>query len=316
MPASSRYPRPSLYKVSLRDSGLYRYRRITAPPGRSSAVSGLTSASLWRHIYTMRRAPYLPQLSPVCSAIALCAVSASGLLSQQLVAQQPSTLPSSQTTAAQSTPQYTGSPQYTAAPPLPQPHRADVSYRNGLLTVAAANSSLNQILREISRQTGMKITGGVADERVFGTYGPAAPGKVLNSLLDGTGSNMLLHAERLRGTRRAHPHPAHRRRHSTQPECPQLRRRRLRHCPPRRSLHNAASRRPSRALLTTPPPPTLPVPNRCLPRSPRRSENYTPSADSAPQSPNGVKTPQQIYDQLMRARQQQQQQQQQPTSPQ
>ncbi len=70
--------------------------------------------------------------------------------------------------------------------------RANVTYANGLLTVSATNSSLNQILREISRQTGMKITGGVTDERVFGNYGPGSPATILATLLDGTGSNMLL----------------------------------------------------------------------------------------------------------------------------
>jgi hypothetical protein len=67
-----------------------------------------------------------------------------------------------------------------------------VSYENGLLDVKADDSSLNQILREISRLTGMRIVGGVADQRVFGNYGPAAPATVLQTLLDGTGTNMLL----------------------------------------------------------------------------------------------------------------------------
>jgi hypothetical protein len=69
---------------------------------------------------------------------------------------------------------------------------ADVTYASGLLTISADNSSLNQILREIARQTGMKITGSVSDERVFGRYGPSTPARALASLLDGTGSNMLL----------------------------------------------------------------------------------------------------------------------------
>jgi hypothetical protein len=73
-----------------------------------------------------------------------------------------------------------------------QHHRARVRYANGLLEVRADNSSLNQILRDISRQTGMSIVGGVADERVFGNYGPAAPATVLKTLLDGTRTNMLL----------------------------------------------------------------------------------------------------------------------------
>jgi hypothetical protein len=61
-----------------------------------------------------------------------------------------------------------------------------------MLEVRADNSSLNQILREISRQTGMKIVGGVADQRVYGSYGPAPAATVLQTLLDGTGTNILL----------------------------------------------------------------------------------------------------------------------------
>src|SRR5215469_3603549 len=60
-----------------------------------------------------------------------------------------------------------------------QRHRARVIYENGLLQVRADNSSLNQILREISQETGMKIIGGVADQRIFGNYGPAPAVTVL-----------------------------------------------------------------------------------------------------------------------------------------
>jgi hypothetical protein len=78
------------------------------------------------------------------------------------------------------------------APPSSRPRRATVSYLNGQLNVRADDSSLNQILRAISRQTGLKITGGVADQRVFGDYGPATTSSVLATLLDGTGTNILL----------------------------------------------------------------------------------------------------------------------------
>ena len=71
-------------------------------------------------------------------------------------------------------------------------HRAQVHCEAGQLTIRADNSSLNGILQQISRCTGMKITGGVLDQRVFGNYGPAASGTVLATLLDGTGSNVLL----------------------------------------------------------------------------------------------------------------------------
>lgn len=69
---------------------------------------------------------------------------------------------------------------------------AKVTYASGKLEVTADNSSLNQILREICRLTGMTITGGVVEQRVFGGYGPAAPAQILGDLLQGTGSNMLL----------------------------------------------------------------------------------------------------------------------------
>lgn len=75
---------------------------------------------------------------------------------------------------------------------MTQHHRARVRYSDGILEVRADNSSLNQILRDISRQTGMKIVGGVADQRVFGVYGPAPAATVLQTLLDGTGTNVLL----------------------------------------------------------------------------------------------------------------------------
>ena len=80
-----------------------------------------------------------------------------------------------------------------ATPPeTAQRYRARVTYTNGLLEVHADNSSLNQILRDISRQTGMKIVGGVAEQRVFGSYGPAPAPTVIQTLLDGTGTNVLL----------------------------------------------------------------------------------------------------------------------------
>jgi hypothetical protein len=74
----------------------------------------------------------------------------------------------------------------------PASHRAEVVYSGGELKVTADDSSLNQILREIASETGMKITGGVADERVYGKYGPAPLSPVLASLLEGTSSNMIL----------------------------------------------------------------------------------------------------------------------------
>ncbi|MEO6816178.1 MAG: hypothetical protein ABI177_05705 [Edaphobacter sp.] len=160
----------------------------------------------------------------------------------------------------------------TAPPPQQAAH---VTFANGQLTVAASNSSLNQILRDIARETGMKITGGVTDERVFGHYGPAVPSKVLGDLLDGTSSNMLL-------------------------------------------MHATAAT-PAKLVLTprlggvTPPNPNAyhedpPEPRPQYPITPEPPVNPRGPANAEPaRSPNDVKTPQQIYEQLERMRQQQQQ---------
>jgi hypothetical protein len=112
----------------------------------------------------------------------------------------PSTLPPTPPTAAQQTvPAANTLPGPMAATPLNaagttsnRPHRAQVTYTDGQLNVRANDSSLNQILRAISTATGLTITGGVADQRVFGNYGPASTAAVLATLLDGTGTNMLL----------------------------------------------------------------------------------------------------------------------------
>src|ERR1700733_10251439 len=77
-----------------------------------------------------------------------------------------------------------------APPPIPltpaqlPPKRAKITFADGVLSISADNASLNQILRQIATDTGMKITGGVSDERVFGEYGPAPPDQILSALLD------------------------------------------------------------------------------------------------------------------------------------
>ncbi len=69
---------------------------------------------------------------------------------------------------------------------------ATIRYSDGILEVTAVNASLNQILRDVAARTGMKLTGLVRDERVYGNYGPQPAAVVLATLLEGTGCNMLL----------------------------------------------------------------------------------------------------------------------------
>jgi hypothetical protein len=104
----------------------------------------------------------------------------------------PPTPPTSVTPAANTLPAPIAATPVTGESPSRRARRAQVTYFDGQLDVRADDSSLNQILREISRRTGLKITGGVADQRVFGNYGPATTASVLATLLDGTGTNLLL----------------------------------------------------------------------------------------------------------------------------
>jgi hypothetical protein len=119
-----------------------------------------------------------------CATLALLFASATamGVHAQTLPATAPTQLPVGGNQQAP----------IAATPVVIRGHKAVVTFANGLLNVRADNSSLNVILREVARVTGMEITGGVTDQRVFGNYGPADPGTVLATLLDGTGVNILV----------------------------------------------------------------------------------------------------------------------------
>ena len=163
-----------------------------------------------------------------------------------------------------------------------------------MLSVSADNSSLNQILRQVSTSTGIKITGGVADERVFGQYGPDTPAQVLASLLDGTGSNMVIEqrdpdapAQLILTPRQGGPTPPN-------PNAAAFEERsEPRPAPPAEAEQPASV--PAQSNPAGPP------------VNPAAPAGTSPTNSSQPDSPNGVKTPQQIYEQLQRMRQAQQQ---------
>ena len=194
-----------------------------------------------------------------------------------------------------------------AKPAVPQ-HRARVEFAGRILEVKADNSSLNQILREIERVTGMRITGGVSDERVYGTYGPGETSAVLSALLTGTESNMLLIVDRndmptelVLTPRQGGPSPPspNAGRDDREQEDPDT--------PPQLSQH----------IQRAPPPLPQQPPVQSPAQSPQQAPPVTPTAALAPtipaaaantttqQSPNGVSTPQQIYEQLLKLQQQQ-----------
>ena len=104
-------------------------------------------------------------------------------------------------------------PVQPAAPPPPDWPANDkaqppsVAWNGRDLTIAAANSSLDQILHEVSTATGLKVEGyqsasGSSDQRIYGSYGPASARVVLGQLLDGSGYNVIMVGDRGAGTPR------------------------------------------------------------------------------------------------------------------
>ena len=108
---------------------------------------------------------------------------------------QPAAAPSAAATAAPApAAQPNGSPAPTPLPSLLQEPAKPAAIRmgGGSLAIDADNSSLSEILREISRESGMKIDGLNGDERVFGSFGPGKPFAVLSDLLNGTQYNVMM----------------------------------------------------------------------------------------------------------------------------
>jgi hypothetical protein len=192
-------------------------------------------------------------------------------------------------------------------------NRAKVTYADHQLAITADNSSLNQILHDVSQLAGVTITGGVAEERVFGNYGPDNPSQVLNQLLDGTNCNVLFiaattdeRAQLILTPRNGAPTPPN----------------------PNAMRQDENADADDQAVNPPEPPPIEPETRPALAPNAGAASGSAPApqngtqngaqsgtpaspanpADSGDQNPNGVRTPQQIYDQLMKLRQQQQQQ--------
>jgi hypothetical protein len=108
-------------------------------------------------------------------------------------AAQPSASP------AQAVPEATKPP---AWPVNDKPTPASIHWNAAGLRIEAANSSLQQILKEVSTLTGATVEGLGSDQRVYGNFGPAPARDVLSKLLDGSGYNVLLVGDQGSGTPR------------------------------------------------------------------------------------------------------------------
>ena len=130
---------------------------------------------------------------------------AHGMGNTGLAAPQPTPQPSAPQTAQQQ-PSATGKPSAaipasTAVAPVSSeavsqlqqpPKQAVIETQTNTLTIRADNASLTQTLQRIADKTGMHLEGVSGDQRVFGNFGPGTPRDVLSTLLNGTGYNILM----------------------------------------------------------------------------------------------------------------------------
>ena len=83
-------------------------------------------------------------------------------------------------------------------PPVPAtlmnsaPVTPRVTMENGLLTIDAPNSTLNDVLNGVHEATGASIEGALPSERVAVRLGPGNPGQVIAALLTGTRYDYLI----------------------------------------------------------------------------------------------------------------------------
>jgi len=82
------------------------------------------------------------------------------------------------------------------------PNKPSVTWDSSGLKIEANNSSLHDILNEVSADTGAKVEGMGADERVFGEYGPGDARDVISQLLHGSVYNVLMIGDQGAGTPR------------------------------------------------------------------------------------------------------------------
>jgi hypothetical protein len=87
-------------------------------------------------------------------------------------------------------------------PAFNQAAQASVLWDSHGLSIDAANSSLQQILKDVSTATGTTVEGLTTDQRVFGSYGPGQARDVLSQLLQGSGYNVLMIGDQGQGVPR------------------------------------------------------------------------------------------------------------------
>jgi hypothetical protein len=196
----------------------------------------------------------------------------------QPVPAQPAAAPPIPAQPAPSQPQAAPPVNQVAPSMLQQPAgEAQIVFTGDTLSIRADNSSLAAILHQVAGKSGMQIEGLSGDERVFGSFGPGAPRDVLADLLNGTAYNLVLLGDLGDGAPRQLILTPSTRAGAALPPPP----------PATTTIDEAANEQPDAEI--PPPPPEVP-----------------PAGTTPPPTP-GVKTPQQLFEQLQRMRSQQQQ---------
>jgi hypothetical protein len=169
-------------------------------------------------------------------------------------------------------------PPVNQVPPsmLQQPAgEAQIVFTGDTLSIHADNSSLAAILHQVAGKSGMQIEGLSGDERVFGSFGPGAPRDVLADLLNGTAYNLVLLGDLGDGA-------------------------------PRELILTPATRAGAAAPPPSPMTTTIDeAANEPDAEIPQPQPEVPPAGTTPPPTP-GVKTPQQLFEQLQRMRSQQQ----------
>ncbi len=157
----------------------------------------------------------LPFFTALLATVLLAAVSPAGIAQQLATSSTPSKVQAAHKPVPSRRKPVVVQPAAPApAPVVPEPPKppdwpvndrpaaATVIWNSQGLHIEASNSSLQQILKDVSTLTGAKIQGLGADQRIYGTYGPASARQVLLQLLDGSGYNVLMIGDQGQGTPR------------------------------------------------------------------------------------------------------------------
>ena len=177
----------------------------------------------------------------------------------------------------------------SANPPVTH-NPTGVQWDGHLLRITASGESLNEVLREVATRAGVHISGNLPQDAIYGTYGPEPLADVLSELVAGLSVNMLF-VDRI-GNKPAELTFTARNGAATPPD-------------PTASQAAFAPQQPPQPYAPPQPPPN---PGVTTPNTPNggaglpASAAQTADGNANPTSPNGVKTPQEIFEQLRRLR--------------